>query len=681
MSSRTIRSLRDVIRESGQKKTSAFDTVAVVTNIENGVALVKIPGGEDETPVALTVNAKVGDSVQVRVSNGRAFLVGNSTAPPTDDTRAEEAAGAAQIANNNAAAAQTAATEAQESANAAAAAAEEAQTSANNAATAAANAQASATTANTAANNALTQLSTVENVVGTLNWISEHGTYAASTDTEVVVGKLYFTRTGAGTEADPYVYNVIVSPTGSPAENGYYELDSVDEAVSAYVSAHLALTDEGLFVVFDNSGYKVKITNDAVYIIDPSGNVVAVYSTYTQIGKTGEAHTVIDYHSMQIMDKSNNAFFRVSDLRDDTGIATLSASYVGDGSTRIFRLEPRALNTSYTVKVNDAAVTSGITKTTSGVTFSTAPASGAAISIEYTTTSSEAKALTFGQRIGGVGAMSVALGTSVTASGFHSYAEGDGARADAYCAHAEGYGTSASGYCSHAEGYGGEATGSWAHSEGYLTFATGSPSHAEGESTAASGGWSHAEGYETEASGSRSHAGGHGTVAKGSDQTAIGRFNKVDNDNKYAFIIGNGSHSGERSNAMAITWDGKLELNNKELFGSVAWRGNSSAVSLASGSAAALETITLATGKYLVMYGIQFANNANGYRRLYFQETSVSAITRFASTQNAVTGTLTNMNATCVYNVESQTEYALYAQQNSGSALDVYYYLRIVRLA
>lgn len=77
---------------------SGYDTTATVTRIEGGTAWVHIPGGVEETPVRMTVNAKAGDSVQVRVSGGRAFIIGNGTAPPTDDTRANCAALAANRA-------------------------------------------------------------------------------------------------------------------------------------------------------------------------------------------------------------------------------------------------------------------------------------------------------------------------------------------------------------------------------------------------------------------------------------------------------------------------------------------------------------------------------------------------------------------------------------------------------
>lgn len=86
-----LRSLMESMQEASRPKTSAYDTTATVRRIEDGVAWVHIPGGVDETPVKLTVNAKAGDDVQVRVSGGTAFLVGNGSAPPTDDTQANAA--------------------------------------------------------------------------------------------------------------------------------------------------------------------------------------------------------------------------------------------------------------------------------------------------------------------------------------------------------------------------------------------------------------------------------------------------------------------------------------------------------------------------------------------------------------------------------------------------------------
>lgn len=81
----------EAVKTTSTPQTQAYDTPATVTRIEGDVAWVHIPGGVDETPVRLTITAKAGDTVQLRVGGGTAWLVGNQSAPPTDDTKANEA--------------------------------------------------------------------------------------------------------------------------------------------------------------------------------------------------------------------------------------------------------------------------------------------------------------------------------------------------------------------------------------------------------------------------------------------------------------------------------------------------------------------------------------------------------------------------------------------------------------
>ena len=81
----------EAVKKTSTPTTQAYDTPATVTRIEGDVAWVHIPGGVDETPVKLTISAKAGDTVQLRVGGGTAWLVGNQSAPPTDDTKANEA--------------------------------------------------------------------------------------------------------------------------------------------------------------------------------------------------------------------------------------------------------------------------------------------------------------------------------------------------------------------------------------------------------------------------------------------------------------------------------------------------------------------------------------------------------------------------------------------------------------
>ena len=87
----TTKQITKAIKEASKAKTQGYDTTATVTRVEGDTVWIHIPGGVDETPVKKTVNASVGDVVQARVAGGSAWLVGNASAPPTDDTTADDA--------------------------------------------------------------------------------------------------------------------------------------------------------------------------------------------------------------------------------------------------------------------------------------------------------------------------------------------------------------------------------------------------------------------------------------------------------------------------------------------------------------------------------------------------------------------------------------------------------------
>lgn len=116
-----------------------------------------------------------------------------------------------------------------------------------------------------------------------------------------------------------------------------------------------------------------------------------------------------------------------------------------------------------------------------------------------------------------------------------------------------------------AMGQGTSAKGNFANASNFNTVASGAYSHAEGRDTIASGSVSHAEGTETIASGIRSHAAGYGTIASGDDQTVIGKYNIGDEDNTYAFIIGNGSAESSRANLFTVDWNGEVISNGEKL--------------------------------------------------------------------------------------------------------------------
>lgn len=145
-------------------------------------------------------------------------------------------------------------------------------------------------------------------------------------------------------------------------------------------------------------------------------------------------------------------------------------------------------------------------------------------------------------------------------AGIYSFVEGYNNTANGKSTHAEGYYTAADGDYSHSEGVLSSASGEMAHAEGYSCTASGNSSHAEGDGTEASNTGAHAEGSGTIASGICSHAQNWQTIAESDYQTALGKYNITDSQNKYAIIVGNGTTGNARSNAYVITWDGDTEF-------------------------------------------------------------------------------------------------------------------------
>lgn len=82
--------VKEIALTMKESKTKPYDTVAKVLRIDERTAYVHIDGGADETPAQMAINCKSGDTVKIRVSGGKAWLTGNLTSPPTDDTAAEK---------------------------------------------------------------------------------------------------------------------------------------------------------------------------------------------------------------------------------------------------------------------------------------------------------------------------------------------------------------------------------------------------------------------------------------------------------------------------------------------------------------------------------------------------------------------------------------------------------------
>lgn len=83
--------VKEIASAMKESKTKPYDTVAKVLRVDEKTAYVHIDGGADETPAQMAINCKTGDTVKIRVSGGKAWVTGNITAPPTDDSAAEVA--------------------------------------------------------------------------------------------------------------------------------------------------------------------------------------------------------------------------------------------------------------------------------------------------------------------------------------------------------------------------------------------------------------------------------------------------------------------------------------------------------------------------------------------------------------------------------------------------------------
>lgn len=246
ISSRVAWSLRRAIEGVVRNEARPSEgTARVVATDADGTVWVRLPGSDVDTPANGTVTTVTapGQEVHYRLANGRLSVTGNASSPAVGGAyvtqavapvaeKADEALGeaarafvAADAAEADARRANEAANEAVEDAATANAAAAQAQADATAAGTAASAAQASATQANTAANDALTQLSTVQGVVGTVEWAATHS----------------------------------------------------GQDMATYISSHLALTDAGLWVLKDASGYKVLLANDGMSVVDPQGHVVTTF--------------------------------------------------------------------------------------------------------------------------------------------------------------------------------------------------------------------------------------------------------------------------------------------------------------------------------------------------------------------------------------------------------------------
>jgi hypothetical protein len=249
------KTLKEALTQQGHE-TKPYDTQATVTRIQNDTAWVHIPGGIKETPAALYIDAKVGDTVNVRVSGGSAWLTGNRSAPPTDDTAANDA-------KKNAKDAKVTAVQAQGTADGAKSLADKAGSVAENAADAAGTAGAAAKQAAAQADQAKTNAANAKDAAAKVN--VKFSSLIRKTDDGIECGML---------------------PDASTLLSGY----------SVTVPVALVNTDGSFdvnLVTYTNSDGTVSRTKSVRF---------ASFGTEAIIGELGNTHARIDTDSFDIID-------------------------------------------------------------------------------------------------------------------------------------------------------------------------------------------------------------------------------------------------------------------------------------------------------------------------------------------------------------------------------------------
>ena len=347
--SNVLQEVVDALKQDPEIKNNVYQ--ATVSRIDGeGVVWVNIAGSDTETPTAIT-SAEVapGDAVNVEWRNNKLYIGGNYSNPSAGVVRVSNVEQIADVAVANASRAQTAAANAETYAQDAKATADAVHDIAVQASEDADAAKDAADSAQESADSAMVGLSTVQDVVGVLNWITAHGTMTSQSGGTFDPDQVYFVMDDS-TPGDYHVgshYYSIVSEPKAADINSYYVL-TVDESVQNYVATHIVVDSEGLWIIPDAGGNKVLIatgsgstyTTAGTYIVGKVNGVDAVFAKFTAdgatIGQSGKTRLDMDYHSMQMVDSNNNSYFYVSDLRDQSGIGQVVDKFYSDGTTTTY---------------------------------------------------------------------------------------------------------------------------------------------------------------------------------------------------------------------------------------------------------------------------------------------------------------------------------------------------------
>lgn len=479
-------------------------------------------------------------------------------------------------------------------------------------------------------------LSDVEKVVGTVNWIAEHGEYVPTEDVAVDASKVYYTRSGSGTQADPYVYSVVAEPKAAELST-YYELH-IDESVQNYIASHLWLDDYGLNLSVDSAnGYRVHqgtvdgTRSAGTYILDQYGNAVAAFgSSGAQIGKDNSYRTRFDEYGIEIA--GGTSLFEVSSAvkqaveNQSYTSGMINYAYKGNFENQDDPLYGFGCHDGYAI----FELPSGI-KIYDEMRF------------VWWDAQQEISQF-FGDKIY-LKTSSYLWFTDETPVGPN---------------------------CNwmHWSGIPDTVTGIMVASESYDYFYRNA--FPLDMPTLAFSGIQHTWSYDNV---SKPHMRfGTGTLSSSDDQAVFGRWNVEDTNDTYAVIVGNGSSASNRSDALTVDWSGNVACGtvngvNIAAIGTTA-APVSTTTSVANSSNVNVASISLAAGTWIVCAKVQFPNNATGRRAVKLSTTSQDSGSPVSmDVQLAVSGAAMHMSTSRCFKLAAAGTVYLVAWQNSGGAL------------
>ena len=578
----------EAIKEATKASKSAYDTLATVTRVKDGTAWVHIDGGVDETPAELTINAQKGDMVRLRVSGGRAYLIGNSTDPPASGIIVSGIGRSVQsIADILHANKITANTGIFEHLIANDAQIKTLKTDKLDVDVANMN-QATIDTLKAGTAEVQGLDAAYANIDGAN--IGEAFIGKVFTKNAMIEGAIVTTLNAAGEiiavklNADYIKANSIkVDRLILLGQDGlYYTLNTKGETTEADQTLQNSLNGS-IIAARSITASKVAVDDLAAFKATIAGLILQDGSIHT-VGKTSALSTVDGFYiggadaAGPLEDMNGDILLADNDDDFDTSSDYSDGIAIGNGTDYLRFVNRKLQINSDGLRVNadgDGKMVLFKSLDTVGDTYATMDYDSFDIkritSAGHVNPDTDPSLASFGREVtvgsrergSEVGDYSQVYGAACIASGIHSHAEGNGTKARGDFSHAEGYESEADYVWDiHDDPFEPDSelsfSGLYAHAEGYKTYTCYEGAHAEGGYTRAEGAGAHAEGGWSQALSYFSHAQNLGTIASGEAQTAIGKYN-VSNSN-YAFIIGGGTSDTNRKTILAVDWQGNIHI-------------------------------------------------------------------------------------------------------------------------